>query len=245
MEEYKVASNFRKLEIKEELILANLGYIRNYTSKLTNKIKINHLDFEDYEMEAIAGVIESIDKFDTKKKIPLIGYASFFIKKRICSLVDKHIRLLSYPTGYNTDLKKVKAMTINKASAEQIKKKLGMTQERLKDILDSENYKIININFKLENGGEVGDYIADDKQVFDCKSDLYCLLNQLVAKLPDKQRKIINQSYALDGETKNSDNAVIGRGLGICRERVRQLSLKAHVCLKNCLEHRRITKSTN
>ena len=83
LKEYRSTDNeSRKIEIKEILIHANFGFVRYFVSSLTKNVTIKSLEYDDYMMEAVAGLMESIDTFDVDKNVPLIGYAQFFMQKR-------------------------------------------------------------------------------------------------------------------------------------------------------------------
>jgi len=53
------------------------------------------------------------------------------------------------------------------------------------------------------------------------------MLRAAVSKLPDREQRVIKLRYGLDGDENPKSLEVIGRELGLTRERVRQIEMQA------------------
>lgn len=237
-------SEAEKLNIKETLILGNMGYISYYVRKVMKVMSIKSLDEQDYYMEAIAGLIEGINKYDDSKNVPLIGYAQYLIQARIFRLINDNIRLLKFPDKYSHELKKIKEEIKNGARIEEVSKNAKISQDKIKSMIDSEGYKFISINDSINDSDtEIGDTIpffqAEEKH----KQEIYDILSFLIEQLSGKEQQVINRFYGIvDNPNDGEYNASIGRDLGLCRERIRQINKQACLKLKTKLLSYNISK---
>ena len=234
LKEYRSTDNeARKIEIKEILIHANFGFVRYFVSSLTKNVTIKCLEYDDYMMEAVAGLVESIDTFDVDKNVPLIGYAQFFMQKRVIQLINNNLRILKFPDRYNFESKMLQGELEKGSSFEDACSKVGISQEKAKAMEDSRKYTFVNINSSNEDGDALEQVIKDTNQIASQKEVVYGLLNKLIDNLNDTEKKVIFRFYGLNGE--DEYNAEIGRDLGLCRERIRQINKAACRKLKTGL----------
>lgn len=240
MQEYQSCSDTRKLEIKELLIKANFGLIVFMVEKILKKIRINTLERDDYYMEAIAGFIQGLDKFDVSKGENVAGYAGYYIHRRIIKLIDDNSRLLKFPDAYNTHTKFIEDGLNNSRSINDIANELGISDNKAKDLMASKNYKYVSLYAEDGNGEAFERTIPDTKK--HNPEDLYKLINNLTNKLSKRQREVVINFYGLNGNSEEQCNAEIGRDLGLTRERIRQINLEACKILRAGLESLKITK---
>ena len=91
---------------------------------------------------------------------------------------------------------------------------------------------VASLDKPLGSEGETafGDIVATDKA--DVEEEVVVglsedLLRSAVAKLPDREQRVIKLRYGLDGDQDPKSLEMIGRDLGLTRERVRQIEMQA------------------
>jgi len=91
---------------------------------------------------------------------------------------------------------------------------------------------VASLDKPLGSEGETafGDIVATDKA--DVEEEVVVglsehLLRSAVAKLPDREQTVIKLRYGLDGDQDPKSLEMIGRDLGLTRERVRQIEMQA------------------
>jgi len=226
LKEYRSTKNdSRKIQIKETLIHANFGFIRYSVAKMTKNVVIKSLEDNDYIMEAIAGMIEAIESFDVQKRVPLVGYAQFYMQRRISDLISNNMKLLKFPDRYSFESKMLQEEFEKGVSFEKACDKVGISEDKAKAIEESKKYVFLNINSQNEYGELIEHTIEDYTQNVNYKEDLYELLNKLISNLNDTEKKVVSRFYGFSGD--GEYNAEIGRDLGLCRERIRQINKAA------------------
>jgi RNA polymerase sigma factor (sigma-70 family) len=122
---------------------------------------------------------------------------------------------------------------------EELAEASGLSLQHVDEALDvAEAHVSLNQTIGSSDDGELGDLFGDptavDPEEEAADSFRRTAVRRAVAKLPERQRRILELRFGFDGESESLEK--IGKELGITRERVRQLEREALARLEIELE---------
>jgi RNA polymerase primary sigma factor len=218
---------------KRRLIECNLRLVMSITRNYT-KAGVPLLDLIQ---EGNLGLIRAVEKFDYKLGFKLSTYATWWIRQAVTRALADQGRTIRLPVHVAEQTRKVLrarrilAQKLNRdPDVPEIAKEAGFTPERVQELLE-----LIEDPVSLETPVGDGESVYSDL-IEDTKSDrpdtatakmlrskeLAGALNRLAPRM----RRVLALRFGLDGETPQTLEQV-GLGLGITRERVRQLESRA------------------
>lgn len=238
---------------RNRLILAYRPLALSQAKQLARQ---SSMSVEDLAQEAFLALAESTDKFD-----PSLGNRfGTFARWHILGQLRRHIMDFHGPCRVGTNLsdkkvftqfRKVRAeienrdkKTLDDAGRDEIARRIGVPR----NIIDRMEPRIIagdsSLDAPISNGEEGtvtrGDILIDDspnpeEQVLKQKDyqKITGIVQELLADLPDRERKIIESRLIDDDRIQLSD---LGEEFGISKERVRQLERTAIRKLRAGLE---------
>jgi RNA polymerase primary sigma factor len=220
-------------QAKRKLIECNLRLVMSITRNYT-KAGVPLLDLIQ---EGNLGLIRAVEKFDYKLGFKLSTYATWWIRQAITRALADQGRTIRLPVHVAEQVRKVMrsrrqlAQKLNReATIEEIGANAGFTPERVQELLDLVEDPV-SLETPVGDGESLyGDLIEDTKSERpDDATALHLRRHELSAaleRLNPRMRHVLSRRFGLDGHSPQTLEEV-GAGLGITRERVRQLESRA------------------
>jgi RNA polymerase primary sigma factor len=227
-------------EASDHLIVANLRLVVSIAKKFVGR----GLALSDLIQEGNIGLIRTMNKFDHRKNFKFSTYATWWIRQSISRAIADGSRTIRLPVHMVNTSKRLSATRQRlfqengrKPSNEEISKSMGITTAEVSDLLDAMSLEPVSLEMPI---GE------DDDQLSDCIEDqsiprpedeaadsmLGQQIRQVIGTLPERERRVIELRFGLDNGTGRTLEEV-STEMGITRERVRQIELKALKILRD------------
>ncbi|MEX1119819.1 MAG: sigma-70 family RNA polymerase sigma factor, partial [Terrimicrobiaceae bacterium] len=227
-QEIKLAARIKRgdKKAKAEMIRANLRLVVKIARDYANI----GLPLLDLISEGNIGLMKAVDRFDPKKGGKLSTYASWWIKqsiKRALANQGKTIRLPVHLVDKIAKVRRVSSQMTEELGREptddELAEEIGMLATKI-TALKSAAIRPTSLDQPIgdddstEFGEIVGDEAADDPFETLRDKDLREEVGELMGVLDDRERRIINQRFGLDGQ-KPLTLEEVGEKFGVTRER--------------------------
>ncbi|MEI6375655.1 MAG: RNA polymerase sigma factor RpoD/SigA [bacterium] len=231
-EEIKLAAKIKKgnKAATAEMIRANLRLVVKIARDYANL----GLPLLDLISEGNIGLMKAVERFDPAKGGKLSTYGSWWIKqsiKRALANQGKTIRLPVHLVDKIAKIRRVGAGLSDElgreATDEEIAEEVGMNAGKV-TLLKQAAIRPASLDAPIgeddatEFGEMVGDAMAVDPFENLSDKDIHMEVGDLLEKLDDRERRIINARLGLDGSDPITLEEV-GDKFGVTRERIRQL----------------------
>ena len=229
-------------EALEQLTKANLRFVVSVAKQYQGQ----GLGLIDLINEGNVGLITAAKKFDETRGFKFISYAVWWIRQSILQALAENSRLVYLPLNQVNNLTKIHRFLSDFAqknertpSNEEIAEALDIDVEKVKTIMQSSG-RPTSMDAPLAD--DEGSCLLDLLQSRDGSNterdlitgSIITEVSSAVKKLPERERKVIEMFFGLNGPEMNLED--IGRELHLSRERVRQLKEKALKLLREAQE---------
>lgn len=220
---------------KQELIEANLRLVVSVAKKYTGNTNISFLDLVQ---EGNMGLMHAVEKFDFTRGFKFSTYATYWIKQYISRAIADQARTVRIPVHIyeaNNSIIRTKNQLSQSfgraATPEEVADALNMEIDKYYEII---NYSksILSMDKTINEDEDTDMYEIVGDSYFSAPDELVrqeAIRNSVIEvfnTLDEGERKIIIMRYGFDtGEAKTLDD--IGAVLGLSRESVRQLEIRA------------------
>jgi RNA polymerase primary sigma factor len=220
-------------EAKKRLIESNLRLVMSITRHYTK----SGVPLLDLIQEGNLGLIRAVEKFDYRMGYKLSTYATWWIRQSITRALADQGRTIRLPVHVAEQVRRlmrarrVLAQKLNREpTLAELAKEAGQTEERVKDLLELVEDPV-SLETPVGDGeSNYGDLIEDihSDQPDDATARRLRSkeLVHALARLNPRMRRVLALRFGLDGQQPQTLEEV-GVGLGITRERVRQLESRA------------------
>ena len=217
---------------KERMINCNLRLVVH----VAKRYRGHGVPFGDLIQDGVIGLNRAVEKFDYRKGFKFSTYATWWIRQAVQRSVAGQARTIRVPTHVherrqtlNRHARKLETELGRPATPEELAKASGLKLQHVEEALSVPEARA-SLNSPVgDDDGELGDLFADenaDDPEAVAEDALRSLaVRQALAQLPERERRILELRFGIDGEPKSLE--AIGAELGLTRERIRQLETQA------------------
>jgi RNA polymerase primary sigma factor len=218
---------------KRRLIECNLRLVMSITRNYTK----SGVPLLDLIQEGNLGLIRAVEKFDYRMGFKLSTYATWWIRQAITRALADQGRIIRLPVHVADQVRRLMrtrrqlAQKLNREpTIAELAKAAELPEAKVKDLLELVEDPV-SLETPVGDGeSNYGDLIEDTKtdrpELTTAETMRHSELAEALDTLNPRMRKVLALRFGLDGQ-KPQTLEEVGSGLGITRERVRQLESRA------------------
>jgi RNA polymerase primary sigma factor len=229
-------------EARSHMIRANLRLV----VKIAQDYSGYGLPVADLISEGNIGLMKAVERFDPEKGGKLSTYAAWWIKQSIKRALANQSKTIRLPVHMVDKIAKMRRISTLLAEAlgreptdEELADEIGLPRRKMA-MLKQASQRPTSLDAPINEGEstEFGDVIGDERAAnpLDSLTDknLHGELDGLLSVLDDRERRIIDERFGLNGK-KPLTLEEVGREFGVTRERIRQLQNSALTKMRRAL----------
>ncbi len=219
--------------VKQKITKSNLRLVVNIAKKYID----GEVPLMDLIQEGNIGLMRAVNRYDYKKGYHFSTYATWWIKQAVTRAIADQGKTIRIPVHMVEVLKKYrkahdKLAQINerKPTVGEIAKSMGIPESRVGEV-QAYTRKMVSLDMPILNGEKkLEDTIEDTTSESPMQAieslKLREKMDKLLKTLDTREEKILRMRFGIGDYTEHTLNE-IGKSLGVCRERVRQLEKRS------------------
>lgn len=238
------------LASRDRMIASNLRLVVKISRRYLNR----GLPLLDLIEEGNLGLLRAVEKFDPERGFRFSTYGTWWIRQTIERAIMNQTRTIRLPIHVVKELNMYlkTAWTLTKKmdkepKPEDIAAVLDKSGEEVKRTM-ALNERVVSLDTPIgvdakpmiENMAEI---VSQDPCCKLANQDIYERIDRWLTELKPNQREVITRRFGLQGQEVSTLD-VVGREIGLTRERVRQIQTEALQKLKRLLAEEALTAET-
>ena len=239
----------RLIKTKHLFAQANLRLVISVAKRYRDR----GLPFLDLIQEGNLGLLRAIEKFDHHRGFKFSTYATYWIRQSISRSIGDRSKIVRLPVHLQDNLRKMSrakdelAMALGREPLiEEVAGRIGESVERTR-MMENLSLSFISLDTPIDDDGklELAEVIPDHvhrspSDTLDEKTAMEDI-EEALTHLSEREQEIVRLRYGLrDGKAHTLEE--LGKMLGVTRERVRQLEMKALKILRHPMVGKRLSE---
>ena len=234
-EEIKLGRGIKNGDKKalNKLVEGNLRFV----VKVAKGYQGNGLPLSDLINEGNIGLIKAAKRFNPERGVKFISYAIWWVRQAIIQSLREQTRIIRLPVHQERCLAKVEKAFFKltqelkrSPTPDEIAQEISGSAKEVETILEmSEEHLSLDMPIN-DDVAVLGDMVPGrDYQKLSMKMEMESLrtsLEQIIGVLPSREKEVIKFRYGLKGGEPMTLKE-IGKKMGVSKERVRQIEVKA------------------
>ena len=245
-EEAELAQRIRKGDQKalERLTRANLRFVVSVAKQYQNQ----GMSLPDLINEGNLGLLKAAERFDETRGFKFISYAVWWIRQSILQAISEQSRIVRLPLNQvgsynkiNREISTFEQLNERRPSLDEIAEHIDLPAEKIDEAMSASGHHVsVDAPFVEGEDNSLLDVMVNedipstDKDLV--MESLKSEIRHALSILTDRERKVIEDSYGINGQELTLEE--IGVKYGLSRERVRQIKEKAIRKLRGCTKNK-------